>query len=556
MPLVPAELSARERAKADLSVCGSGPPAPQSRDRLYVVAWRRGNRAPDLARWTRPPAWCTRCDRQVRAVQAWKRPERPRGRYAQQYLYRCPAPRCGAEVHPGVLPAAVAIDWALAGVRIGDRARPLAPKTIARIAAGLARYARPIRLEAAGHTFERRPGVRAWPVDEPFRNMTARGDQGPMSTPITEPLRTVLAEQRQSLIQWRDAMVMRNNSGGAEMCTPTDEPVRTITTAGHQSLVRWDHLLVPYGRTGLVRGVDEPMPAQTTIQGDGLLGPQIAVDDCTFRMLEPHEIQAAMAFGPAYVVLGNNVEPYCGSMAVLFAKPPSDHETVNDLDEKLVNFWRVLRERPEELARACALTPHARAEYDHCVNLDATDPLELARQVFTKLTQGRSGQLRRTGWRHYVNPAGSSVSMPRYLAGYVARLAPAVERLQGVSLECMPALEIIAKYGAEPDALLYVDPPPYLGSTRANDNAYRHELRTDAEHIELAAALHAARAAVVISGYPSDLYDRELYVGWDRHTFVAGTGQGDGWGNRTEVIWSNRPLGRQLTLDLDDEAVA
>src|SRR5262249_50421453 len=95
--------------------------------------------------------------------------------------------------------------------------------------------------------------------------------------------------------------------------------------------------------------------------------------------------------------------------------------------------------------------------------------------------------------------------------------------------------------------LIYAD-PPYVGSTRANDNAYRHEMRSEAEHRELAEALHAARAAVVISGYASDLYDRELYAGWDRHTMTSGTGQGGGWGNRTEVLWSNRPLATAAPL--------
>ncbi len=259
-----------------------------------------------------------------------------------------------------------------------------------------------------------------------------------------------------------------------------------------------------------------------------------------------------MLIGPQIAALlpahSHYVEPYAGSLSVLFAKPPSDHETVNDLDQALVTFWRVLRERPQDLARVCALTPHSRVEYQRAVPLDATDELELARQVFIKLTQGRSGRLKRTGWRHYVNPAGCSVGMPGYLAGYVERMAPAVERLQRVSLECMPALDVIAKYGAEPDVLLYVD-PPYLGTTRGWDNAYRHEMRGDAEHRELAEALRAARAAVVISGYPSDLYDRELYAGWDRHTIAASTGQGGTWQNRTEVLWSNRPLGSQLALD-------
>lgn len=255
--------------------------------------------------------------------------------------------------------------------------------------------------------------------------------------------------------------------------------------------------------------------------------------------------------GPAIAALlpahSHYVEPYCGSLAVLFAKQPSDHETVNDLDQVLITFWRVLRERPDELARACALTPHSRIEYELAMDLDAQDELELARQVFVKLTQGRSGRLRRTGWRHYVDPAGSSASMPGYLAGYVERLAPAVERLQRVSLEARPALDIIGKYGTEPDVLLYVD-PPYLGSTRANDNAYRCEMRSDDEHRELATALHNARAAVVLSGYPSHLYDCELYHGWDRHIIAATTGQGGTCQARTEVLWSNRPLGHTPSL--------
>lgn len=247
------------------------------------------------------------------------------------------------------------------------------------------------------------------------------------------------------------------------------------------------------------------------------------------------------------------VEPFAGSLAVLFAKTPSPHETVNDLDHALVTFWRVLRSRPEELTRTCALTPHSRSEYEASLDLDAIDELELARQVFIKLTQGRSGRLIRTGWRHYVDPAGSSASMPRYLTGYVDRMSAAADRLQRVTLECKPALDIIAKYGREPDVLLYVD-PPYVGSTRAPDNAYRHEMRNDDEHRQLADALHAARAAVVISGYPSELYDRELYAGWDRHQMAATTGQGGTWANRTEVVWSNRTLGAQGRFDIGGDA--
>lgn len=241
------------------------------------------------------------------------------------------------------------------------------------------------------------------------------------------------------------------------------------------------------------------------------------------------------------------VEPYCGSLAVLLAKDPSPMETVNDLDGALVTFWRVLRDRPHELARAAALTPHARAEHAGSYDLDLSDDVEVARRVWVQLTQGRTGTRRKTGWRHYVKPVGQT-PMPDYLTGYLNRIAPAAERLREASLECRPALDLIAKYGAEPDVLLYVD-PPYLGSTRCRSwDGYPHEMRGEPEHRELAEALTAARAAVVLSGYPSDLYDRELYADWDRHTMAASTGQGGTWENRTEVLWSNRPLGIEPTL--------
>jgi DNA adenine methylase len=261
-----------------------------------------------------------------------------------------------------------------------------------------------------------------------------------------------------------------------------------------------------------------------------------------------------MLVGPAIAALlpphSHYVEPYCGSLAVLLAKAPSGHETVNDLDGELMTFWRVVRDQPDDLARVCALTPHARAEQESAY-LEAAGDLEVARRVFVRLTQGRAGTMRRTGWRHYVNGAASpSFSMTDYLASYVERIAPAAARLMHVSLECMPALDLIAKYGSHESNLLYVD-PPYPGSVRARSwDGYRNEMRGESDHRDLGAALKAARAAVVISGYPCDLYDRDLYAGWDRHTFTSGTGQGDGWGNRTEVVWSNRPLMAIPQLDL------
>jgi DNA adenine methylase len=242
------------------------------------------------------------------------------------------------------------------------------------------------------------------------------------------------------------------------------------------------------------------------------------------------------------------VEPYAGSLAVLLAKPPSRMETVNDLDGDLVHFWRVLRERPEDLARACALTPHSRAEHAAALApLGGLDDVERARRVWVRLTQGRAGTLRPTGWRHYVAGDSSSTSMPGYLNGYLDRMAAAAARMHAVSLECRPALEVVAAYGRARSTLLYVD-PPYPGAT-GRDRNYRTEMMGEAAHRDLAAALRACRATVVLSGYPGDLYDT-LFADWHRTELASGTSQGGQWEARTEVLWSNRPLAAAPAEDL------
>lgn len=238
------------------------------------------------------------------------------------------------------------------------------------------------------------------------------------------------------------------------------------------------------------------------------------------------------------------VEPFAGSLAVLLAKPRSVMETVNDLDGYLMTFWRVLRDRPAELARACALTPHARAEHEAAYQLDDLDDLELARRVWVRLTQGRSGTLRRTGWRYFRDRAGSSIGMPGYLASYVDRILDAADRLAGVSLECTDALDLITAYGQHPGTLIYAD-PPYLATTRGWGNNYRVEMRQEPEHRALAEALRSSTGVVVLSGYASPLYDEDLFADWHRAELRAFTGNAVGDGRRTEVVWSNRPFVRE-----------
>jgi DNA (cytosine-5)-methyltransferase 1 len=333
-----------------------GPGAPQLRDRVYFVFWRAKYAEPDFAKWTRPLAFCLRCGDDVQAVQVIKPGKRRALRYGQQYHYRCPRLACrGATVQPYALPAAAAIDWTIAGQRIGDRVKALQPKTIARIEAGLRRYARPV-LTPAGGTWN----DTAQPVDQPMRARTTRENDGiacpPLIVPmegrdgkqarlVDVPMRAQTARAENALViplrnngvakqatehpmltfaaaGTHQALVMRNNNVKGDpgyLSTPVDEPIRSVTSAGHQSLIRWNDMLMPYDSNGF-RPVRLPLPSQTTVQGDALVGPAVAVDDCTFRMLEVAEIHRGMAFLDDYSLpygskrervklLGNAVTP-------------------------------------------------------------------------------------------------------------------------------------------------------------------------------------------------------------------------------------------------------
>lgn len=225
--------------------------APQSRDRLYVAYWHRSlGRDPDWDKWLRPAAWCPDCDQLVQAVQVFKTPGRDMGRYRQQYVYRCPRTSCrNRVVEPEVQPAAVAIDWSLPGQRIGDRAKPLAAKTLARIQAGLAKFARPITLEAAGNTFERRPGVRTWPVDSPLTTQTTTATKALAYEPLIVPAGGT----------WRDA------------ATSVGEPMPTRTTRENDGLAVPPLLIPVEGRDGKEPATaNAPLRTQTARNETGL----------------------------------------------------------------------------------------------------------------------------------------------------------------------------------------------------------------------------------------------------------------------------------------------
>lgn len=279
-----------------------GDPAPQSRDRMYVVHWREGERAPDLDRWTRPWASCP-THGAVQAIQSWKGTTR-RGRYRQQYVWRCPRVECRNQVvEPEWLPASSVIDWQLRGQRIGDRAKPLSPKTMARIKAGLERYG-PHIAEVAGHTYERRPGVRTWPVTDPLRTLhttaskallvPVEGRDGKDARPAIEPLRTMTTRSETGIV-----VTLR----GENAPKATGDPLDTVAANGNHHA-----LLVPYRSRSRAVPDSQPMPTLTTVDPAAHVVTAQDIADCEFRMLEPSEIKRGMAFPADYILLGNRRE--------------------------------------------------------------------------------------------------------------------------------------------------------------------------------------------------------------------------------------------------------
>ncbi|MEU1312195.1 DNA cytosine methyltransferase [Streptomyces cinnamoneus] len=260
-----------------------GPAAPQSRDRMYVVLWRRGERRPDFDKWTRPYATCPTHGR-VRAMQAFKRADRRWGRYGKraQYLWRCPRAECrNVVVEPDVRPAGDAIDWALAAAAIGERKRPLAAGTMRRIRAGFAAFSEPLTVPVEG-----RDGKRATPTSAPLRTVTTRNETGLALPPYMVELR-----------------------GGSSSHRAISEPLATVCASGnHHGIVTAPDLVVPYYSNGTASPVSRPMPTVTTVERHGALygGTVTSVEECRFRMLEPHEYAAAMAFPADYRLLAND----------------------------------------------------------------------------------------------------------------------------------------------------------------------------------------------------------------------------------------------------------
>jgi len=230
------------------------------------------------------------------------------------------------------------------------------------------------------------------------------------------------------------------------------------------------------------------------------------------------------------------LEPFFGSGAVLFNKNRSHIETVNDLHGEITNYFKVLRDSPDELIKLIELTPYSRDEYDNSYT-ESDSAVERARKFCVRCWQGFGcANLYHNGFKSgqqsvSPNPARRWATLPD-------TLKMANERLQGVQIENLPAVELIKRYYTQ-DVFMYVD-PPYLLGTRKN-NLYKHEMKDD-DHFELLEIIFNHPGKVLISGYDNDMYNdylKEWGKAYKNTTAEMGL-------KRTEVLWMN--YDKQMSL--------
>ena len=221
------------------------------------------------------------------------------------------------------------------------------------------------------------------------------------------------------------------------------------------------------------------------------------------------------------------IEPFAGMLGVLLQRAPAAREIVNDLDGRVINWWRAVRDEPDELARLIALTPNSRAEYEaaRARLADGGEGVRAALDFTIAVRQGMATTIAPTGWKARYK-AGSH---PSWRGGVDSRLALLADRMRDVVLESRDACDLLDRTARVDQAVIYAD-PPYPTAAR---NLYSE----DVDFSRLAAALHAQQGRVAVSGYGAE-WD---HLGWLRHERAVhcvglNTHKAE---PRTEVLWTN-----------------
>ena len=238
------------------------------------------------------------------------------------------------------------------------------------------------------------------------------------------------------------------------------------------------------------------------------------------------------------------LEPFFGSGAVLFNKPRSHIETINDLDGNVINLFEWIKRDPEQLAYNLYCTPYARQVYDDAFNRFPENGLEKAVNFYIRMNMGHGTRTtgEKSGWKNDVQGRERAYAAKDWCR-LPEKIFQAAERLQGVQIESMPAVQLIKRFNY-PKVLIYADPPYILGTRHGKQ--YRCEMKEE-DHEELLAVLLEHKGPVLISGYDSDLYQDRLQ-GWHQESKRSRTHSGV---MKEEIVWMNFELEGQMRMRLE-----
>lgn len=240
------------------------------------------------------------------------------------------------------------------------------------------------------------------------------------------------------------------------------------------------------------------------------------------------------------------LEPFFGSGAVLFNKPRSHIETVNDLDNNVVNLFEWIKRDPERLAHEIYWTPYARQVYEDAFASVPEDSLGKAVNFYIRLNMGHGFRTtgKRVGWKNDVQGRERAYAALDWCK-LPEKIMQAAERLRGVQIEHMPALELMGRYNY-PNVLIYLD-PPYMIETRCGRKQYHYDMLDRESHEELLTVALAHKGQVLLSGYDSDLYNHML-KDWNREEITCSNMVN---AKTREVLWMNfKPYGQMRIDDL------
>lgn len=238
------------------------------------------------------------------------------------------------------------------------------------------------------------------------------------------------------------------------------------------------------------------------------------------------------------------LEPFFGSGAVLFNKPRSNIETVNDLDGNVVNLFEWIRKDPERLAHEIYYTPYARQIYEEAFTAIPEDSFERAVNFYIRLNMGHGFRTNgeKVGWKNDVQGRERAYASQDW-CHLPEKIMQAAERLRGVQIEYRPAVDVIEKFN-HPNVLVYNDPPYVLGTRHGKQ--YRCELDDKGQN-DLLDVLLVHKGPVVISGYDNDLYNDRLRNWHREETFCYS----QVCSKKREVIWMNYEPVKQIELKLN-----